>query len=332
MVEVSEKVLDDCKSWLIATSKAWTAGVCKGKTVYIDGKEEGKDIAMGHTACHSWVTSSFGKVCLQSKNEEYYWNDWNTPYSANARNFLTLNCHSKVRSKTVCSPEATDFLVLWMAKESPFSQFVLNRDDDRSLTEGGVILLCGPDGLTLSQAVWVCKVLRFITEGAKAADTFMTLVKGGVDPMLAVLVASHVRSIKGAVFGYTGVEGHSTVFSAYYYQKNAEPLLGLLTRTLNPKASNTTEVFQNPEGIKVPRLEKATDKIKSFCKPFKKSDGWGGYVQGVGADASDLVTRVLQWQAELGQLLPDYDATFPPVLQPDPPMPDSNTVYLELDL
>lgn len=326
MVDVSEAALDACKKWLIDQSKKWTGGVCKGATANLDAKP----ICEGHTACHSWVSAAYRTYCF-NQSSDYY--NWDCKYKAGAKNFLTLTCHSKVRSKTVCSPEACDFLILWMARESPFSQFILNRDDIQSLTEGGAILLCGPDGLTLSQAMWVCKVLRFITEGAKAADTFMTLVKGGVDPLLAVLVASHVRSIKGAVFGYTGVEGHSTVFNGYYAAKK-EPILGLLTKTLNPNAANTTQVFKNPDGVKIPpELLNATTKIKGFCKPFKKSDGWGGTIQGDGADATDLVTQVLQWQAELGGLLPDYDATFPPVLQPDPPsMPDSNTVYLELDL
>lgn len=327
MVEISDKLLKECKQYLISNSAIWRdgGGVCKGKCVHLTG-----DLAEpGHPYCHSWVTYAYTKACGIGYK-------WDGAYKKDAKNFLTLSCHSKVRSKSVCSPEASDALVLWMAKESPFSRFVLNRDDDNSLTEGGVILLCGPDGLSLAEAMWVCKVLRFTTEGAAAADTFLSLVKGGVDPMLAVFVASHVRSIKGATFGYTGVEGHSTVFSDY---DRVGSILGLFARNVKPRAGSTATVFAAPEKVKADlSFSAAAKKVQSFCKPVKKSDGWGGTVEGAGADGKVLVERVLEWQKELTSMLPEgFKIPDPHAVQVMPrqieaPMPDSNTVYLELDL
>lgn len=328
MVEVSDKVLDDAKKWLVEKSKTWTTGVCLGQCVDMSGKYlAGKD----YGACHAWLRTPFSALKKTRDKTNY---DWATAddYAENAKPFLTMTCHSKKRSKNICSGEACDFLVLWMAKESPFSQFILNRDDDKSLTEGGVVILCGPGGVTHAQCMWICKVLRFITEGAKAADVFMTLVKGGVDPMLAVLVASYVRTMNGATFGYTGLEGHSSVFGAYEGTP-AGVVYGLLTRNFEPKSVNTRTVFSKPKNLKTGKTENPGTKIKGFCKPVTKSDGWGGMVKGDGADASELITRVLQWQAELVSVLPDYDGTLPPIIQPDPPqMPNENTVYLELDL
>lgn len=322
MLEVDETLLNEAGEYLRKTAKGWEAGVCLGKCIYLDGKDKGELVYKApHTACHSWVTCSYGIACFGSKG---YFYDWNRKYAKNARNFLTLTCHSRKRSKSVCSPEASDFLIKWMARESPFSQFILNRDDDETLCEGGAILLCGPDGLTLPQAMWVCKILRFTTEGSKAADTFMTLVKGGVDPMLAVLVASHVRSVKGAVFGYTGVEGHSTVFQ---YGDRTD-VVALVSRELNPTANDTSTVFKTSKivkarGKKSDPLSNPTTKIKGFCKPYKKPDGWGGYLTGEGAEGPDLVKHVLEWEREIKDCL-----------QPEPPpaLPDSSTVYLDLDM
>lgn len=328
MVDVSPDLLQKCKDDLVAMSAKFNGNsqdVCKGKTVYADGKDAGKDVARNHTACHSWIGYAYNTACGIGS-------DWGKAYKKDARNFLVLSCHSKVRSKNVCSAEASDFLVRWMANDSPFSQFILNRDDTDSLTEGGVVLLCGPDGLNISQAYWVCKVLRFTTEGAKAAETFMTLVQGGVDPMLAVLVASHIRTIKGATFGYTGLHGHSTVFGQDYCYRTGDyttsvDIVGLVSRSLNDKPTSTSTVFSAPKKSKVKAVIDPTAKIKGFCKPYKKDDGWGGKVEGVGADATELVKRVLAWQEELG--IPTIEAL---IADTPPPMPDSNTVYLELDL
>lgn len=319
-IEVDETLLKEAGEYLRKEAKGWKHGVCSGKCIYLDDPKKGGLVYEAlHTACHSWVTYSYGIACFGVRG---FYGPWGQRYVANARNFLTLTCHSRKRSKSICSPEASDFLIRWMARESPFSRFILNRDDDETLCEGGAILLCGPDGLTLPQAMWVCKVLRFTTEGSKAADTFMTLVKGGVDPMLAVLVASHVRSVKGAVFGYTGPEGHSTVFQ---YGDQTD-VASLVSRKLNPVADSTSTVFSSTKKVKAEDHTPLTNpvaKIKSFCKPYSKPDGWGGYLTGEGAEGPDLVKHVLEWEREIKDCL-----------QPESPPapPDSSTVYLDLDM
>lgn len=321
MVDVSEEMLNKAKARLKTLSDAWVAGVCQGDTLDLT---TGNAVIASHTACHAWVTQAYGKKCWNSDGA-YYYDPWNKKYSANAEDFLVLSCHTKVRSKNVCSGEATDFLVRWMANESPFKEFILNRDDDASLTEGGVVLLCGPNGLTLSQCMWVCKVLRLITEGAQGADAFMTLVKGGVDGMLAVYISQYVRTLKGAVFGYTGLYGHMTVLS------HETSVVGMMQRNLNPKATCTSNVFTaitksipaTFDADKQPRT-----KIEGFCKPFKKPDGWGGFTTGVGADEAAFIAHALEWQAQLSVCLPGAKPVEEVVCQ----MPDSNTIFLAVDL
>lgn len=303
MLNVSAEVLDTLKAYTLKESKNWANGVCAGKCVNLDGRMHTE----GHQYCHSWVSTAF----YRQKNE-----------------FLTISIHSKTRVKGLVSNEAMDFLIRWMARESPFADWVVNKDDDEWLTEGGIVLLCGGNtGLTANQALWVCKVLRFSTEGEKAAETFMTLVKGGVDPMLAVLVASHVRSLKGATFGYTGQNGHSSVFGGYADVKVTPE--GLLARNLTDSPSSTCEVFSPPKGIKT--TEVAT-KIKGFCKPFKKSDGWGGFVTGEGADSESLINHVKAWEEELRKNLEPKPLVERVVAAAKKKLPTKNTVYLDLDM
>jgi hypothetical protein len=332
MVQISEDTLKACKEYLVKRSVTWaqSGGVCAGTCVPLnwDGKNPNV-ILEAHTACHAWVTYGYNRMCHPGGST---WNQpWNRKYTEKSKTFLVLSCHSR-DAAVGCTKEASDFLVLWVARESPFSQYILNRDDEESLTKGGVILLCGPDGLPQAQAMWVCKVLRFITEGGKAADTFMTLCKGGVDPMLAVYIASHIRTVKGATFGYTGPETHSTVFERKYGENVPIEIAGLVQRNLNPDAPSTQTVFKTIPGTKLDnKLTTSPEmKVQSFCKPFEKDDGWGGKIKGEGVDADALVKRALEWEKDLKVCLrldPVPEPAFIPL-----GMPDSNTVYLELDL
>jgi len=310
---VSDKVLADAKKKLNEMTASWVYGVCQGTCLDLTGEE----MVTPHTACHSWVGYAYDKV-----RQEW---GWSTEYVKGAKPFLVLSCHSKKRSAKICSGEAVDAIILWMARESPFSRFVLNRDDEDSLLNGGIILLCGPGALTQAQAMWVCKVLRYSVEGGKALDTWLTLYKGGVNPLLAVLVCSYVRTIKGATFGFTGVEGHSTVFNSY--PEGVADVTSLLAGKINPAATDTWGVFNNGTEKKSSKKVLPSVVIKSFCKPYQKDDGWGGKIDGDGAEGPEFVRRVLEWQRENE---PAGTTSPPPPLPPS--QPTSSTVYLELDM
>lgn len=330
MLKLSDEALKECKDWLVKASDNWdphAGGVCKGRTVHLDGVTQ---VSAVHSACHSWVNGAFTVACKKARY------DWNSAYGKDAKNFLVLNCHSKKRSKNVCSAESHEFLVKWIASDDcPLSKYIVNRDDPDSLVNGGVIILCGPDGANVSEAMWICKVLRFCTEGAKAAECFMTLVQGGVDGMLAVLVASFIRTVKGATFGFVGIEAHSSVFGQGI---KIDPKQ-LLNREINPNANSTASLFSSAGADSLDQktytytsVSTIGKKIGGFCKPFKKSDGWGGTISGEGANAKELVAQVLEWQKELGGPLPKGVVMPPTPTEPVRKMPDNNTVYLDLDL
>jgi hypothetical protein len=313
MTDVSPEALQRAKIKLKDLTKTWQTGVCRGVCLYLDSSE----MVVGHGACHSWVNQAYGRISGRG-----YGYSWTPTYPKDAKPFLTLSCHSKEISKGKCSPEAVDAIILWMARESPFSKFVLNRDDEDSLLNGGVILLCGPGGLTPAQALWVCKVLRYSTEGAQALDIWLELYKGGVNPLLAVLVCSLVRTVKGATFGFTGYEGHSTVFINYGDRTPNVP--SLISGTLNPKAECTADVFDNPKVKskrgKLGKQRSVEATIKGFCKPLQIDDGWGGKVVSNGANGPEFIKRVLEWQHEN---------------EPEGAtdrIPSRDTVYLDLDL
>lgn len=313
MVDVSETVLKAAKKKLHEKTKNWTGGVCDGAVLYLDGSE----VTYSHTACHAWVTDAFRKACKIGSTFDFTYK----AYPDDAKDFMVLTCHKK--SKSAASAEAMDAIILWLARESPFAKYVLNADDTDSLTNDGAIILCGPNGASLSEAMWMCKVLRYSTEGSRALDTWKTLYDGGVNPTLAVLVCTHISSVKGSTFGASEVCSHVRVFN---YRESADPdIYNLMRGESNPAAKDTSSLFNHGKsknaGKKVPGV---SGKVRGFCKPFKKSDGWGGFIEGNGADATELVERVLKWQREL-------EETFE-MSQAAPAMPDSNTVYLELDL
>lgn len=305
MVKVSEKVLKAAKKVLLEKTCEWekvNQGICSGVCLDLKGSLFQVE---HHRGCHSWVSSAYYRIDAD-KNL--------------AQSFLTLTCHSKKRSKV--SAESTDAIILWMAKESPFSKFVLNRDDDESLLNGGAILLCGEDGLTHGQAMWVCKVLRYSTEGGQALETWFNLYKAGVNPMLALLVASYVRTVKGATFGFTGVERHTGVFDTWSGPPN--PLKVLKGEFCNI-TQTTDQLFQPKLEDKTPKEPFTEDVVKKFLKPVMKSDGWGGEVRASDAEGSQFIENVLKWQAELEQKL-DPNKSLPVSL------PTKETVYLEIDM
>ena len=312
MLDIPEDTITKSKKFLANYASTWTNGVCTGAVKYFDFK----NVAEIHTACHAWVGYGFSAACF--KKGIYNYSPWNQKYHEDAQNFLTLNVMSKHRCRGVCSPEAVTFLSRWIALESPFSEYVLNRDDEESL-ENGHILLCGPDGLNLTEAMWMCKVSRLATEAGQAADVFMELVKGGVDGMLAVYIASLVTSYKGAVFGYTGVIGHSTVIDP----RKTSPA-AYLQRNVNKTANETPALFSYDKALPGNNItgEKAGEVVRGFCKPFKKPDGWGGFIQGKGADRETFIGRALEWQKEL---------TAEPV-KPVKKKPTKDTVFLEMDM
>lgn len=308
MPDVSPEVLEKCQQLLIKKSKTWTASVTMGVGCNLKGEVL---YGEGYNQCHAWVSTAFRRF-RQSKE-----------------NFLVLSCHSKVRSKGICSAEAHEGIILWMASDDcPFSKYILNRGDKDSLLNGGVVIYCGEDGASENQALWICKVLRYGVEGSNALDVWHYLHKGGVNALLAIYIATYIRTVRGATFGFSGAEGHSAVFSGGYwgsYTAGANAKDCVIGKPYD-KPSNTTEVFWSGKDHGKTEI----DFIKTLTEPVKKSDGWGGTVAGNAADQDVILKRVLEWQRKIEAEIAAEGGIGDRVKQLL--KPGKKTVFLEMDL
>lgn len=300
---VLPEVLDKAKKALIELSYEWDTrrgGLCFGDTMELSGARH----LAGHTACHSWASGG-------------QWRS-NDPDDA----FLVLNCHPKQHTK--CAQESVDAYVKWLAKESPFSKFILNRDDDNSLVEGGIVLyIGGKTGATKAEMLWICKTIRYAVEGSTHLDVWKTLYDAGVDPMLAIAVASFVTFSGNSSVQFSSVTAHGNVFNGWNLDATFDAKK-ILARTHKKSASDSYELFSG--GIAANSFSGA--KFREFCKPVTKDDGWGGKIKTDGANKDLFIADVLKWEQDLREqfkIPKDY-------IEPIVALPDSSIVYLEVDL
>lgn len=273
---VTDEVMKDLKKSLHQMAISWDRGVCKGQPYTLTGEKFGDGI---HGGCHAWVVWAYALRGTETKGS---W-DYRTKYSKKSENFVILNCHTAERA--TCGEESVLAILHWFAKESPFRKYFLNADDDESLKDGA-ILLCGPDGATLSEAMWIFKVLRYSTEGSKSLDVWNALYKAGVDPFLAILICTIVGSVEGTTFGVGGVRMHVEVFRGCVSYKK------LLKHEFDKQAEHTGAFFKGVEGD-------FTAKITGFCKPVQISDGWGGMTDSTSSAVPDFVDSVKEWEEQL---------------------------------
>lgn len=326
MTDVSDEVLTKIKAALTTKTDRWGVsqdGVCQGDVFDLDGNVT----AHGHSACHSWVSSAFRKA-----TGRYNWGG--DIYAEAAKPFIIATCHTPKYS--YASKEATEAAILWLADEakSPFAKFVLNRDDKTHLTTAGALIFGGPGGANHSQAMWMCKFLRYSTEGSKALDVWHILYRNGVNPLLAAYICTHISSYKGATFTASSVSAHVGVFrdeGGPYLEEVPVDLHGLMKFSFNKGADSTHNLFKDNDA-KTKAKGKPLARIAELCKPYVKDDGWGGKITGKGCDEKQLVEGALKWQEELG----GYDAGISscsevPVIIPVAE-PAKNTVFLDFDL
>ncbi len=340
-IKIDTKVLDKIKADLTNLTETSFQGVCNGFTSTLDGKQ-----TRGHTACHSWISNVFYPMTETPPGSYSYSYKWDAPLKKDAKDFLVASCHSPENSNA--SKEATGAAILWLASDdSPFGQWVVNRDDPEHLKNSGLIVLCGPNGASHVQVMWMCKFLRYATEGAKSLDTWHTLYKAGVNPILAALVATYIGDKSASKFISAPVYAHCEVFGASG-MRNTEPnLKNVMDFTFNPDAADTFSLFSGkPEKIGKKGAAEAgpfkfdKSKITDMTKTMVADDGWGGKITSNGVSADDLVKNVLAWQEELGGWIPgarfqsrtEFQAEFAMDAQEVLPLPTATTVYLDLDL
>lgn len=298
MVDVSPELLEDIKTTrLPRLTKYFSAGICYGSIIILD------DILsqiQGHGACHSWLSSGISSY----SNPKAY------PY-------LVLNCTPQ--KNLLCKKESLNEAILWMARESPFSEYVLNRDDTESLLSHGQIYLCDPkgeDGLTQTQILWICKVLRYAREGGQALDTWKALKDGGVDPLFAFVLSSYIASFNKTSFSYYPVTGHTNAFLQGADPEKIFKRVFVGEEVCRKSYNNTSELWGARRDF--------SDKVRDFCKPRKESDGWGGSVTISRANSEELIKKCLEWEE---QLRTEYK--IPKITEV---LPTQDTVYLDVDM
>jgi hypothetical protein len=308
--KIRKRLHEQCEDFL---TRSGSSGYCWGGNCDLSGD----NWHQGHGACHAWIGRGFG------------WNSYPPNAGKKTDSFLVLTCHSN--KKATCSKEACDEIIRWMASDkSPFGKYIVNGDDEGSLMQDGAMIYCGgTDGASLNECMWICKVLRYATEGSKALDTWLALYKSGVNPLLALLIATNMSSVKGATFGATAVTTHVSVFrNGYYGDPTQGPnLLKLMAGDVNKKANATCEVFGTDSSVNPPEI------CAKFVKPIVEDDGWGKQIKSTGAKQTELVEQVLEWQKGIGgPVAPVFPFSAEPIQVPPPPLPTKSTVFLEMDL
>lgn len=313
--KLSEKVFTSLKKSFEGLTKAYLESTGASQVCYgaVYSANTGAHYSAGHFSCHSWL-----------------------PRVDTEDSLVVLTCHNKERKNKMrgsVSDEAMDEILLWLAKESPYKDYILNADDDSLLEHGPMILMGGKEGLNRNETMWVCKVLRYATEGGSALNVWLELKKRGVDPLVALMSASFIREIsKDGKCTYTGAHTHSTVFlpiqryqNGKYVQQDLPTFQELLNPVRNVKADQTQGIFlQNPTIV----VRKPNDygydyipgvkRFKEFCVVQKMSDGWGGFKEVSGVHIDDLSATILKL-CEENTTLKSFE-------------PTKDTVYLEIDV
>lgn len=301
---ISSEIYKKIDDQLREMTKGWSSGVNCGRGYDIaTGEEIGG--AFYHNGCHSFINQCFNSMgCKGTKSHAAWAVDFSHP---GAKNFVVTSCYKR----RACTKEAADALLLWMAKESPFKDYILNRDDEESLFKGGVMILCGPSGANVAEAMWICKVLRYITESGTSIDVWYDLVEEGIDPIFALFPATFFNK-KDSLYIHKYEETHSSVVYGISPKDVGNTLVkGAVFRG----AERTSEVFGK---FTTSGYNTTYSFFQGWAKSATVSDGWGGTVKKKGLDREGLVTKAREWYASFGGEVKDTAAK-----------PTKTTVFLE---
>lgn len=283
--DVSAGAMARVEEWLLSQTPVWKGGMTSSTAFDIEGKRE---VAMGHSACHSHITSLF------------------SPSRMPETGALLASSHTKVRSPQI-APEAHSLLSDFVCSDvTPLGKYVVNRHDRDFCRDNGVIILCGgPNGIkNLNQAMWICKVLRYAVEQQHSIDVWYYLVMNGVAPLLALYVSEYFQVRHGQRYKYGMPNSHCSVF--YYYTDAAtntrpESLLGNLELENNP--GMTMQVWKAP--VKPSGIKGASFFSKKKPSEGLVSDGWGGHIKVANHSLEDILKYTRELQESLGGSYPE---------------------------
>lgn len=311
---IAEEAYDKCLKALEKANENWHAGISWGAVRSTKGNDVG---IAASSACHAWVNAAYRQLMGGVDGRAV---------RKGASNFIIANCYKP--AMRTCSVEAAEAFVMWLATKSPFVQYILNREDEDSLKNQGVILYCGPDGLCHTECLWVCKSMRYAIESGQAMDAWYAAYKGGVHPMIALAAAQHFRQIqqtpKGKVFKYFEAQiTHNSVF--YYLDKKHVPEL-LASKPFKFSAAAATLFTDNGKYKRNNDYGAYESELKDFLatnKSFSFDDGWGGKIKVNGVPEEELVKMLLEFQHQGEGLLPTHEKEI---------IVTRDTIYLEGDL
>lgn len=251
--------------------KLWRNGPCAGVIFNKDGKEVKS--AKSGDICHYWVR----------------------PGHARGNAELIASATSEKRRS---HGDADVEFMKYILNDNPIGQFIVNKDDLSSITNGAILIDAKDAGY--ERTLWLCKVFRYCVEEPYRVKTWNSLVNLGVEPLMALIVAS-VYSSSMLPEAYTS---HATVFAN---PKSQDDLAEAYKKRHEPRDSGEydAELCKNEYNVFYGNKKGWSDGVGNFFKAMKVRqekipDGWGGFTyKTVGQTFEDFAKYLIDLTAQV---------------------------------
>lgn len=168
--------------------------------------------------------------------------------------------------------------IKWVANEAPFSNAVLNKDNDKEIVNQGAVIdtsLVGKGGV-----LWLCKAFRYAFEEPDCVRHWYSLRDGGLEDGLQAFIGASIVNKEGLP---RPVRTHCSLFS----YDTPENIKSFYDKVLTWKNEDSREVSMI-------NLKYAADNWGSLAfKEVSVSDGWGGFtVKKVPSDPKEYIEKL----------------------------------------
>jgi len=230
VTEISEKAQKKVQKAVEEYPKIWTHGIC---ALQMFDRKSGEESGGGKTGymCHAPLNHPVRNDLIVVNAHKYEWHQSNPEY------------------------------LKWVARESPFSHGVLNKDNEKELFEHASVF----DMETIGKGgcLWLGKAFRYFVEDTWKPGYWDKLREAGLDGLQAFIGAS-ILDQEGAPMGYSHV-------NLVGYQ-NPKDLRATYDRLKKIKDLKTTDA-----GIGMYAKYKNWGGLGFTV--VRKPDGWGGYIE-----------------------------------------------------
>lgn len=227
-MEISKECQEAVDNQIAAYPEGWKGGVCAFAYFNKISGESAGERAVG--ACH---------YALINCADEH----------------VIVDAHNKVLHGQ--NPDFT----LWVAKESPYSHGVLNKDNDKQLIENAMVI--DVEKVGKGGSLWLCKASRHFKEDVWVPKLWTQLRENGLDGLQAFIGSTILDSAGKAKGGTThvGLYGYGTPKELRKFYDEVKEGKKLNTFAVS-KSGAWGANWGDMKGCKV-----------------KKPDGWGGFTQ-----------------------------------------------------